>query len=192
MSDLRQSSRRFPFSLSFSLRRLLALLLCCLGLWWGVALPARANIDTYPDPANGDVVVRSLQSLRDTRDGSWQLVLFERLTPRGVRGIYLRVVGFPGRRIDRETPLQLEAATGQSWEAIDRSASALTQEPLPANIAQYDFESIARQLSADTAMRLSFSLINDRRPVEIPVPPVVVREWRTLLFETAPSLDPFS
>ncbi|WP_144053986.1 DUF3122 domain-containing protein [Baaleninema simplex] len=190
MLDFRPMFRGFDVSRRPSPWQVLLLLLCCWGLWWGSGLPARAAIETYPDPARGEIVVRSLQSLRDIRDGSWQLVLFERRTPTELQGIFLRVVGFPGRRIDRDVPLQVDAATGRSWQVRDRSASASTDEPLPSNIVQYDFEAIARQLSTDTALRLSFSVLGDRRPVEIPVPPFVVREWRTLLFEIAPSVDP--
>ncbi|MBP0000128.1 MAG: DUF3122 domain-containing protein [Cyanobacteria bacterium SID2] len=168
--------------------RSIVLVLCCWGLWWGIPTTANASIQTYPDPTQGTVVVRSLKSLRDTTATSWQLVLFKRLDAGRIQSIHLRVVGFPGRSIEPSSPLVMLAATGQSWQAPNCSEMALEGGSLPDSTAEYDLFEIARQFHNDTAMRLSFAL-TDGGIVEIPVPPAIVREWRTLVFEAGTSIE---
>lgn len=58
------------------------------------AAPAQAQIHSHGDE-NGVQVVRSLDSLRDLDDQSWQLVAYREGPPGGP--LRLRIVSFPGR-----------------------------------------------------------------------------------------------
>jgi hypothetical protein len=152
-------------------------------LWGCICVPpAAASVHTYPDATTQSITYRSLQSLRDTQGSSWQLVLYKRVKSGNLQRLRLRLVGFPGRRFVRPQFLAISAATGQTWQAPDVSETALRSGVLPENAAEFDMAEVMRQLDADAAMRLQFVLVEEEREIEIPVPPVVVREWRSLVF----------
>lgn len=165
---------------------LLALVLVCLGCVVPMT-PAAASVHTYPDATTQSITYRSLQSLRDTQGSSWQLVLYKRVKSGNLQRLRLRVVGFPGRRFVRPQSLAISAATGQTWQAPDVSETALRSGVLPENAAEFDMAEVMRQLDTDAAMRLQFALVEDGRAIEVPVPPVVVREWRSLVFNVGTS-----
>lgn len=176
-----------------------------LGVWLVGQLPAIAAMHTYPDGA-GQVMVRSLQTLRDDRDRAWQLVLFKR-KHMALETIHLRLVGFPGRvQIQHPAPLQV-LNFARAWAADDqvstqavarcnaveasqtgypeasfahRSCSERSDESdstlLPANVGEYDVRAVMHELTANAPLHLVIAL--EDGPSEVTVPPFVVREWR--------------
>jgi len=149
--------------------------LLCLVLTFSAASPAAASIHAYPDSADR-VMYRSLQSLRDRADRSWQLVFFDWIDRGRIDSIHLRIVGFPGLELVR-SPLELSARTGQDWQASDVSATALKTGELPPNAGEFDLFEVIRDLQEDTVLDLAFRLASGDR-IELTVPVAIVREWR--------------
>ncbi|MGD1903514.1 MAG: DUF3122 domain-containing protein [Geitlerinemataceae cyanobacterium] len=145
------------------------------GLIFGAAPPAQASIHAYPDTADR-VMYRSLRSLRDRNDLSWQLVFFDWIDRGQIESIHLRIVGFPGLELAR-SPLELSARTGQRWQATDVSATALKTGELPPNAGEFDLADVIRELQEDTTIDLAFALASGDR-IELTVPIAIVREWR--------------
>lgn len=132
-----------------------------------------ASVHTYPE-APGQVMYRSLQSLRDSSDNAWQAVLFKRIELGHVDSLHLRIVGFPGvTELAHPKPLRITAKTGEVWTAAD----VFVESSLPANVGEYDLLNVMAQLDKDTSLRLSLPL-KDEHVVNLLVPPFVVREWR--------------
>lgn len=152
---------------------LLGGLILCIYLMVGNSQPAIASVHTYPE-ASGQVMYRSLQSLRDRSDNAWQAVLFKRLKLGQLDCLHLRLVGFPGfTELAHPKPLQITTGTGQVWTAAD----VFAESSLPANVGEYDLLQVMAQLDKDTPLRLSLPLEGER-VVELVVPPFAVREWR--------------
>lgn len=144
----------------------------CFYLIVNFAQPAIASTHTYPEGA-AQVMYRSQQSLRDTRDRAWQAVLYKRVKSDRVDSLHLRLVGFPGvTEVSRSEPLRIAAGTGQAWTARD----VLLPSSFPGNVGEYDFLEVMAQLT-DAPLRLSLPL-KGAPPAEIIVPPFVAREWR--------------
>ncbi len=153
-------------------QRFIGAFVLCLYLIVGLALPAIASTHTYPE-GGAQVMYRSQQSLRDTRDRAWQAVLYKRVKSDRVDSVHLRLVGFPGvTEVSRSEPLRIAAGTGQAWTAPDVPLPS----SFPPNVGEYDFFEVIAQLT-DAPLRLSLPLKGDR-PAEIVVPPFVAREWR--------------
>jgi len=134
-----------------------------------------AQLHAHPD-ANGTPVLRSLESLRDLDDQSWQLVAY-REGPAG-GALRLRLVGFPGK-LRLEHPTQLQVRSGPfSWSLDDLTLenSQLAVDGRSA-AAEFDLEPLLADLSQDRPLRLKLpGAIN-----ELAVPPYVVKEWRQLM-----------
>ncbi len=143
-----------------------------LGLAGGA--PALAQVHAHPDE-NGVPVVRSLESLRDLDYQSWQLVAYRQGRPGGP--LRLRVVGFPGRvRLNHPTALLVRSGRS-SWELGDLT---LDNPQLAADgrdaAAEFDLAPLLADLQQDRPLRLQLPGVF----VELPVPPFVVAEWRSL------------
>ena len=147
------------------------------GLAIGLPQSAISSIHTYRE-IPGQVTYRSKLSLRDRRDQAWQAILFKRLQADTLQGIYLRLVGFPGRvEVDPSSPLQIETGTELQWQAnpaVDQATLTL-----PANVGQYDVQSLIRHLAGDIPLQLRIPL-KAGRTAELLAPPFVVKEWRSL------------
>ncbi len=154
------------------LRSLLPLLLLTLLCWLPVTPPAAASIHTYPE-AEGRTMVRSLQTLRDSRDRAWQLVFFQRRQPGQVLQTELRLVGFPGLRLSHPQALMVRTGFGQQWQAPDDFG---IEPNLTANVGQYDLAQVITALEGSPALELE--LPEDR--LQLTVPPFIVREWQRL------------
>lgn len=154
--------------------RLLALLLVPL-ITLMAAAPATAMIHAHPDPITATGVVRSLQSLRDLDYQSWQVVAY-RDGPPGA-AVRLRIVGYPGRvRLDHPTPL-LVSAGRRLWELEDVTlASPRLAGDGRAAAAEFDLAPLLADLSNNRPLRLELPGVF----TELPVPPFVVAEWRSL------------
>ena len=147
----------------------LIVFMLALGLTMGLPQPAIASIHTYQEKP-GQVTYRSQLSLRDRRDQAWQAVLFKRLQADTLEGIYLRLVGFPGMvEVAPASPLQIETGTELQWlaePAVDQATLAL-----PANVAQYDAQSLISRLTGDIPLQLRIPL-KSGRTAELLAPPL--------------------
>lgn len=156
--------------------RVLALL-CC--LWLMFVSPALASIHAYPETADR-VMWRSLQTLRDEAGHAWQVVLFKWVNRGQVESIHLRLVGFPGAAaLQHPRSLQITTGTGKVLEAADVFADSLLSPDLATHVGEYDVWDPLQQIQSDSPLRLALPLIE--APVELPVPPFSVREWRQLV-----------
>jgi hypothetical protein len=144
---------------------------------WGCSR-AIAAIHTYPE-ATDQVMVRSLQTIRDRTDQAWQLVLYKRRKAGKITDFRLRLVGFPGTEVNHDGALVISTRSGQTTTAPDVTPD-VTQNgpPLTANAAEYDLRSFIPTLNADIALELVVPL--QTRNAELVLPPFVVQEWRRL------------
>jgi hypothetical protein len=140
-------------------------------------LPAHAQLHTHLDE-NGSEVVRSLESLRDLDYQSWQVVAYRTGPPGPQAPLTLRVVGYPGKvRLDHPTPLQVSAGR-RHWDLADITMAnpKLAADSRDA-AAEFDLRPLIDDLRKDRPLRLALSGVF----VELPVPPFVVAEWRSLV-----------
>ena len=159
------------------MKRLLSLLLApllALGLWLSLPIPAQALVHAHNDE-NGIPVVRSLESLRDLDYQSWQVVAYREGPPGGP--LKLRIVGYPGKvRLDHPTSLQVRSGRF-SWELADVTlANPQLAGDGRAAAAEFDLAPLLADLHQDRPLRLVLPGVF----VELPVPPFVVAEWRSL------------
>lgn len=149
-----------------------------LGLWMALALavaPAEARIDADPDAITATGVVRSLESLRDLDYRSWQVVAFREGGSGGP--LRLRIVGYPGRvRLDHPTPL-LVSSGRFLWELTDLTLeSAKLGGDTRDAAAEFDLSPLLEDLDRNRPLRLELPGVF----TELPIPPYVVKEWRSL------------
>jgi len=161
----------------------LAMLLALLLAWLSLGTPPSqaalapgplAQLHGHPD-ASGTPVLRSLESLRDLDDQSWQLVAYREGGPGG--SLRLRIVGYPGKvRLDHPTPLQVRSGA-YAWdlEDITLANGALAGDGRSA-VAEFDLAALLADLTQDRPLRLRLPGVFSA----LVVPPYVVGEWRQL------------
>ena len=140
----------------------------------GLGQPANAQVHLHPDE-NSTEIVRSLESLRDLGYQSWQAVAYRTGPPGGP--VTLRIVGYPGRvRLDHPTSLIVHSGRG-SWELEDITTAnpKLAADGRDA-AAEFDLNPLLAELHQNRPLRLELPGVF----VELPVPPFVVGEWRSL------------
>jgi len=131
-------------------RKTLTAISLCLYLTLAVSAPAFASIHEYPE--TGDrTMFRSVQSLRDTDDKAWQVVLYKRVRSGIVYSFNLRLVGFPGIQLDHPVALKVVAGSLEVVLAKD----IWSESDLPVNVGEYDFKPIVAELESDRPLRLS-------------------------------------
>jgi len=161
---------------------LVTITLLTLGQFLLSAPPAWALIHAHTDETTATGVVRSLESLRDLDYQSWQVVAYREGPPSQDAAITLRIVGYPGRvRLDHPTPL-LVTSGRHLWELADTTLSSpkLAGDGRAA-AAEFDLTPLLAELATNRPLRLELPGVF----TELPVPPYVVEEWRSL-----PSADP--
>jgi len=124
---------------------------------------------------NGVAMVRSLESLRDLDYVSWQAVAYREGPPGGP--VVLRIVGYPGKlRLDHPVDLQVFAGR-REWSLPDITLdnAALAQDGRDA-AAEFALDPLLADLSNNRPLRLVLPGVF----TELPVPPYVVGEWRSL------------
>ena len=139
--------------------------------------PAWAMIHAHPDETTATGVVRSLESLRDLDYQSWQVVAYREGPPRPEAPITLRIVGYPGRvRLDHPTPL-LVTSGRRLWELADTTLNSpkLAGDGRAA-AAEFNLSPLLQELGNNRPLRLELPGVF----TELPVPPYVVAEWRSL------------
>ena len=148
--------------------------LLALVLWLGLPTAAHAQVHAHSDE-NGQPVVRSLESLRDLDYQSWQVVAYRQGPPGGP--LTLRIVGYPGKvRLDHPTALQVQSGRNH-WDLEDVTLAnpALAADGRAA-AAEFDLAPLIHDLQQNRPLRLALPGVF----VELPVPPFVVGEWRSL------------
>lgn len=152
-----------------------ALSLLCLLVSLGLAPPpAAAQLHAHNDE-RGRLVLRSLESLRDLDYQSWQVVAYRQGPPGGP--LTLRIVGYPGKvRLEHPTPLSVSSGR-QRWQLADLTlANPQLASDGRSAAAEFNLAPLIADLGSDRPLRLALQgVIN-----ELPVPPFVVAEWRSL------------
>jgi len=155
------------------MRRLLCCLIAVLGLFTA-ARQGRAQVHEH-ESDNGTRMVRSLESLRDLDYDSWQAVAYREGKPG--EPVVLRIVGYPGKlRLDHPVSLQVEAGR-RAWDLDDITLAnpALATDGREA-AAEFALDPLLDDLSNNRPLRLMLPGVF----TELPVPPYVVGEWRSL------------
>ena len=124
---------------------------------------------------NGEMINASSEFLRDLEFETWQLVAYK--SPLFEDKLILRVIGYPGNlRIDHPTDLRVESGRKQ-WLLDDKT---LLNEELANDgrqaAAEFDLNELIQNIDKNRPLRLSLPGVFS----ELPVPPFLVKEWRTL------------
>tara|TARA_B100000579_G_scaffold391203_1_gene366239 strand:- start:335 stop:829 length:495 start_codon:yes stop_codon:yes gene_type:complete len=120
-------------------------------------------------------IKRSLESLRDLDYQTWQLIVYPSL--KDSQKLILRIVGYPGSlRIDHPTNLIVKSGRKTlDLKDITKNNKA-NVEILNDSAAEFDITSLIFELDKNRPLRLSLpGAIN-----ELPIPPYLVSEWRSL------------
>ena len=123
-------------------------------------------------------IKRSLESLRDLDYQTWQIIVYPSL--KVSKNLTLRIVGYPGSlRIDHPTNLIVNSGR-KNWDLKDiTSINKARFETLNDSVAEFDLSRLIAELDKNRPLRLFLpGLIND-----LPIPPYLVAEWRTLADE---------
>ena len=123
----------------------------------------------------GKEIKRSLESLRDLDYQTWQLIVYP--SSKVSNNLTLRIVGYPGSlRIDHPTNLLVHSGR-KEWDLKDiTKESKFKVETLNDSAAEFELSPLIAELDKNRPLRLSLpGLIND-----LPIPPYLVGEWRTL------------
>ncbi len=128
------------------------------------------------DVNNGEKVIkRSLESLQDLDYQIWQIIVYP--SSKASMNLILRIVGYPGSlRIDHPTNLIVNSGR-KNWELKDiTTLDKARLENLNDSVAEFDLSPLISELDKNRPLRLSLpGLIKD-----LPIPPYLVGEWRTL------------
>ncbi|WP_320667160.1 DUF3122 domain-containing protein [Prochlorococcus sp. MIT 1307] len=132
----------------------------------------------FTETDNGRLFTKSLESLRDVDYQTWQVVAYPNELDEGK--LVLRIVGYPGTlRMDHPNSLVVHAGR-KDWllQDITLSNSKLVNDSREA-AAEFDLSPLVNDLRNNRPLRLMLpEVFND-----LPVPPYVVSEWRSLLPE---------
>ena len=137
--------------------------------------PLKVSAEVGETEINGKSINASSEFLRDLDFETWQLVAYK--SPFFEDKLILRVIGYPGNlRIDHPTGLRVESGRKQ-WILEDKT---LLNEELVNDrrqaAAEFDLDELIQNINKNRPLRLSLSGVFS----ELPVPPYVVKEWRTL------------
>ena len=120
-------------------------------------------------------IKRSIESLKDLDYQTWQIIVYP--SSKESNNLILRIVGYPGSlRIDHPTSLMVNSGR-KTWDLKDITKnSKINVESLNDSAAEFDLSTLIAELDKNRPLRLSLpGLIND-----LPIPPYLVREWRSL------------
>ena len=137
--------------------------------------PIKVNAELAETEINGGMINASSEFLRDLDYETWQLVAYKSPVDDGT--LILRVIGYPGSlRIDH--PLDLRVESGRKeWFLADKTLlnDELAKDRRQA-AAEFDLEQLIEDISQNRPLRLSLNGVFS----ELPVPPFLVKEWRSL------------
>ena len=137
--------------------------------------PIKVFAEVSETEINGELMSASSEFLRDLDFETWQLVAYK--SPLFEDKLILRVIGYPGNlRIDHPTGLNVESGR-KNWMLDDKTLlnGALANDSRQA-AAEFDLDELIQNIDKNRPLRLSLSGVFS----ELPVPPFVVKEWRSL------------
>ena len=156
-----------------------AKILICLVIIPLLLVPVKSYAEVEETQINGALVYASTEFLRDLDYETWQLVVYQ--SSINDEKLVLRVIGYPGNlRIDH--PLSLDVESGRKkWKLDDITLlnTELAEDSRQA-AAEFDLESLLQDISQNRPLRLSLQGVFS----ELPVPPFLVKEWRSLRTES--------
>jgi len=137
--------------------------------------PLKVYAEIAETEINGELIIASSEFLRDLDFETWQLVAYK--SPLIEDKLILRVIGYPGNlRIDHPTGLEVQSGRKQ-WVLEDKT---LLNEELVNDgrqaAAEFDLNELIQDIDKNRPLRLSLSGVFS----ELPVPPFLVKEWRSL------------
>ena len=138
--------------------------------------PSKVHAEISEIEINGDLINSSSEFLRDLDFETWQLVAYK--SPLFEDKLILRVIGYPGNlRIDHPTNLQVDSGR-KKWILRDKTLlnTELVKDERQA-AAEFDLHELIVNIDKNRPLRLSLSGVFS----ELPVPPFVVKEWRSLM-----------
>ena len=137
--------------------------------------PLKVFAEITETEINGELINASSEFLRDLDFETWQLVAYK--SPIFEDKLILRVIGYPGNlRIDHPTDLRVESGRKQ-WLLDDKTLLnvELANDGRQA-AAEFDLNELIQNIDKNRPLRLSLSSVFS----ELPGPPFVVKEWRSL------------
>ena len=137
--------------------------------------PLKVSAEVAEIEINGELIIASSEFLRDLDFETWQLVAYK--SPFFEDKLILRVIGYPGNlRIDHPTDLRVESGR-KEWVLNDKTLLnvELANDGRQA-AAEFDLDKLIKDLDKNRPLRLSLSGVFS----ELPVPPFVVKEWRSI------------
>ena len=137
--------------------------------------PLKVFAEVAETEINGELINASSEFLRDLDFETWQLVAYK--SPLFEDKLILRVIGYPGNlRIDHPTDLRVESGRKQ-WILDDKTLlnMELANDGRQA-AAEFDLNELIQNIDKNRPLRLSLPGVFS----ELPVPPFLVKEWRTL------------
>ena len=139
------------------------------------ASPVMVLAELAETEINSEIINASSEILRDLDYETWQLVVYR--SPNNQEDLILRVIGYPGSlRIDH--PLDLRVQSGRKeWFLTDKTLlnKDLADDSRQA-AAEFDLNQLVQDISQNRPLRLSLDGVFS----ELPVPPFLVKEWRSL------------
>ena len=140
-----------------------------------ISTPLKVFAEVAETEINGKLMNASSEFLRDLDFETWQLVAYK--SPLFENKLVLRVIGYPGNlRIDHPTELMVESGR-KKWLLADKTLlnDELANDGRQA-AAEFDLDALIRNLDKNRPLRLSLSGVFS----ELPVPPFVVKERRSI------------
>ena len=165
MMKITKSNKKFLLKGLFALAIIISL----------VFTPFKVYAEIAETEINGELINASSEFLRDLDFETWQLVAYK--SPLFEDKLILRVIGYPGNlRIDHPTNLQVDSGRKQ-WLLSDKTLlnSELANDGRQA-AAEFDLNELINNIDKNRPLRLSLRGVFS----ELPVPPFVVKEWRSL------------
>ena len=140
-----------------------------------VLAPIQVSAEIAETEINSEMINASSEFLRDLDYETWQLVAYK--SSYNDDKLILRIIGYPGSlRIDH--PLDLKVESGRKeWLLADKTLlnDELAKDSRQA-AAEFDLEQLIQDISQNRPLRLSLDGVFS----ELPVPPFLVKEWRSL------------
>ena len=137
--------------------------------------PLKVYAEIAETEINGELITASSEFLRDLDFETWQLVAYK--SPFFEDKLILRVIGYPGNlRIDHPTGLKVQSGR-KEWLLEDKTLlnKELVNDGRQA-AAEFDLNELIQDIDKNRPLRLSLSGVFS----ELPVPPFLVKEWRSL------------
>ena len=152
-----------------------AKILICLVIVPLLFVPIKSYAEVAETQINGGLINASTEFLRDLDYETWQLVAYK--SSNYDEKLVLRIIGYPGNlRIDH--PLSLDVESGRKKWRLDDITLLNTElaEDSRQAAAEFDLEILLQDISQNRPLRLSLEGVFS----ELPVPPFLVKEWRSL------------